>query len=99
MTKSNELRPSSSSSRCAQKSRTIGSMASIARGVNTRDSTWRWIVWLGSCSWMSVPGGISMSALMMSRSTPFSLLKVSLSISAASTSSKRVTAQKSYCSL
>ena len=74
-------------------------MASIALGVNTRDSTPRWIVWLGSCSWMSVPGGISMSDLMMSRITPFSLEKVSLSISAASTSSKRVTAQKSYCSL
>ena len=99
VTTSNESRPTSSSRRCAQKLRTWGSIANIARGVNTRDSNWRWIAWLGSCSWISVPGGISMSALTMSSRTPFSLLNVFLSMSAASTSAKRLTAQKSYRSL
>ena len=39
VTKSNESRSASSARRFAQNSRTWGSSASIARGVNTRDSS------------------------------------------------------------
>ena len=51
----------------AQSSRIFGSSAATFFGVNTRDSRLRWIVCVGGSSKMTTPGGISMSALMISR--------------------------------
>jgi hypothetical protein len=70
----------------------LGSMASIDFGVNTRDRSERWMVWVRPSSWMSVPTGMSMFAWIISRITPRPLLNVSRSTSAASTSAKRLTA-------
>ena len=48
-------------------------------GVNARESRLRWIVCTGGSSKISVPGGCSTSALMISRTLPLPLMKVSLS--------------------
>ena len=48
----------------------------MAFGVKTRESSERWAVWIGGSSWIRVPAGISMSALIMSRRTPLRLENV-----------------------
>ncbi len=58
----------------AQNSRTFGSMASILRGVKTRDRARGAGRAAGGSSKMIEPGGISMSALMISRSVPLAEL-------------------------
>ena len=93
--KSNPPEPTSGSSERAQNSRTFGSMAVIFRGVKTRDSRPRWMSWVGGSSKMIEPGGMSMFALMSSRTEPFAELYVRWSTSAGSTSPKRLRAKKS----
>ena len=66
--------PTSGSRLRAQNSRTLGSMAAILRGVNTRDSRPRWRSWSGGSSKMIDPGGISMPLLMSSRIVPLAEL-------------------------
>ena len=60
------------------------------RGVNTRDSKARWMSWIGGSSIISVPGGISMPALMTSRIGPRAEENVLQSVSAASMSAWRL---------
>ena len=72
--KSNPPVPTSGSSERAQNSRTFGSMAFILRGVNTRDSRPRWRSWFGGSSKMIDPRGMSMSALISSRTVPLAEL-------------------------
>ena len=91
--------PTSGSSTRAHSSRIWGSSAFIFRGVKTRDSRPRWAVWSGGSSKMNTPDGNSMSILISSRIPPLAELKVAGSFSTASTSSKRLTAKKSCCSL
>ncbi len=97
--KSNPSSPTSGSRVMAQNSRTFGSMAPIFRGVNTRDSRPRCRSCSGGSSKMNVPGGISMSALMSSSNEPFAELYVRGFFNPSSTSSKRLSAKKSYFSL
>ena len=54
----------------AQNSRTLGSIAFIFLGVKTRDSRPRCTSWIGGSSNSTMPGGISMSALISSRIDP-----------------------------
>ena len=68
--KSNPPLPTSGSRVLAQNSRTLGSMAFIFLGVNTRDMTPRWTSWRGGSSKRITPRGISRSALMSSRIEP-----------------------------
>ena len=91
--------PTSGSRLLAQNSRTFGSSAFILRGVNTRDSRPRWTVWTGGSSKMRTPGGISMPARISSRMPPRPEMKVSRSWSPRWTSSNRLSAKKSCCSL
>ena len=72
--KSNPPVPTRGSSDRAQNSRTLGSMAFILRGVNTRDSRPRCRSWFGGSSKMIDPGGISMPLLMISSSVPLAEL-------------------------
>ena len=46
-------------------------MAFILRGVKTRDINPRYAVWLGGSSKITMPGGISMFALISSRIVPW----------------------------
>ncbi len=69
-TRSNESRPANSSRRAAQNSRTLGSIASIALGVNTRESNCRWMSCGAPSSITNVPGGQSIFACTMSRLVP-----------------------------
>ncbi len=56
----------------AEGSRTLSSSAFMRRGVNTRDRRPRCTSWTGGSSMRMIPGGISMSALMMlERSSPW----------------------------
>ena len=48
----------------------LGSSEDTRRGVKTRDSNLRWMSWAGGSSISSVPGGISMFALITSRIGP-----------------------------
>ena len=66
--------PTSGSRLRAQNSRTLGSIAAILRGVNTRDSRPRCRSWSGGSSKMIDPGGISMPLLMSSRIVPLAEL-------------------------
>ena len=91
-TKSNESRSANSSRRAAQNSRTCGSIASIALGVNTRENNWRWIVWRGPSSMIRVPGGMSIPDFTISRMVPRLVTRSSRLSIACSTSAKRVTA-------
>ena len=70
----------------AHSSRIFGSRAATFFGVNTRDRRLRWIVCVGGSSKMTTPGGISMSALMISRTAPRPEMKVSRSTAPRSTS-------------
>ena len=97
--KSNPPLPTSGSRLRAQNSRTWPSRASIFLGVNTRDITLRWMSWMGGSSKRTMPGGISMPALMSSRMEPLPDRYVSQSTRPFSTSSKRLSAQKSCLSL
>ena len=69
-TKSNPPVPTSGSRLRAQNSRIWGSMAATRRGVKTRESRLRWTSWSGGSSKMIMPGGISMSLRISSRSVP-----------------------------
>ena len=84
--------PTSGSRVRAQNSRTLGSMAFIFFGVNTRDMTPRCTSWRGGSSKRIAPRGISKSALMSSRIEPLPERYVSQSIRHGSTSSKRLSA-------
>ena len=59
LTKSNRSRPRSSSAADSKSAVTRSSMRAIARGVNKRDTSPRWIVWAGGSSKMNSPGGSS----------------------------------------
>ncbi len=91
--------PTSGSSVRAQNSRTFGSIAPTRRGVNTRESSPRWRSWAGGSSMMNTPGGISIPLRMTSSTLPFAELYVFQSTDARWTSSKRLSAKKSYRSL
>ena len=69
-TKSNRSAPTSGSRLSTQNSRIFGSSAFIWRGVNTRESSARWMVCVGGSSKINMPGGISMFALISSRMPP-----------------------------
>ncbi len=69
-TKSNRFLPIRGSRQRAQNSRILGSSAVTLRGVNTPDSSLRWVVWTGGSSKMSTPGGNSMLALIISMIPP-----------------------------
>ena len=70
-----------------QNSRTLGSIASMAFGVNTRDMRLRCTSCAGGSSMRIDPGGISMPARIISSVEPLPERKVSQSTSAFSTSS------------
>ncbi len=91
-TKSKRPAPTSGSRARAQNSRTFGSRAFIFLGVNTRESRPRWTVCCGGSSKITMPGGISMFALMNSSTEPRAELNVSRSTSPRWTSSNRLTA-------
>ena len=64
--------PSTSGSRVrAQNSRTFGSIAFIALGVNTRESRPRCRSWIGGSSMRIRPGGMSKPAMIVSSVDPF----------------------------
>ena len=84
--------PTSGSRLRAQNSRTWPSRASIFLGVKTRDITLRWMSWMGGSSMRTMPGGISMPALMSSRVEPLPDRYVSQSTRPFSTSSNRLSA-------
>ena len=90
--KSNPPVPTSGSRLRAQNSRTLGSMAFILRGVNTRESRPRWTLCPGGSSKMIDPGGISMPLLISSSSVPLAELYVFQSTRPRSTSSNRLRA-------
>ena len=94
-------RPSSfSGSRVrAQNSRTLGSIASMLFGVNTRDMRPRCASCAGGSSIRIIPDGTSIPDMMISSVEPFPERKVSQSTNPRSTSPYRVSAQKSYLSL
>ena len=77
VTKSNLPLPTSGSRACAQYSRILGSSALTLRGVNIRANSLRWMSWIGGSSKITVPGGISMLALISSMIAPRAELKVS----------------------
>ena len=78
-----------------QYARIWSSMAAIRRGVNTRDIRPRSIVWVGGSENIMTPPGMSNSDWTSSRMSLRELENVSQSISAASTSAYRESAQKS----
>jgi len=90
--KSNEFAPTSGSRQRAQNSRIRGSSAFILRGVKTRLSTLRCIVWIGGSSKMNTPGGGWKFALIISMIAPRAELKVSWSPRPRCTSSNRLAA-------
>ncbi len=94
-TKSNRSEPTSGSRHTAQKARTFASNAFIFFGVKARDTSARWMVWSGGSSLMNTPGGMTGSALTTSRMSPLAELRRFESFRAASTSEKRLRAQKS----
>ncbi|CNH58478.1 Uncharacterised protein [Mycobacterium tuberculosis] len=75
-TKSKPPAPISGSKLREQNSRILGSSALTLRGVNIRDNNLRWMSWIGGSSKMTVPGGMSILALMISRIAPLAELKV-----------------------
>ena len=79
--------PTSGSRQAAENARICGSRAATFRGVNTRDIRLRWMVWVGGSSKMTMPGGMSMPALMISSTPPRPEMKVVRSTSPRSTSS------------
>ncbi len=97
--KSNPSDPTSGSRLCAQNARTFGSSSAMRRGVKTRDSSDRCTSWVGGSSNRMLPGGISTSCLMSSSTEPRPERYVRQSTEHRSTSSKRLTAKKSYFSL
>jgi hypothetical protein len=99
VTKSKRPEPTSGSRVRAQNSRTFGSMAFIALGVNTRDIRPRCTSWIGGSSIRIIPGWISMFARMISRVDPFPERYLSQSTRPGSTSSNRLSAWKPYFSL
>ena len=66
--------PTSGSRLRAQNSRTLGSISWMRRGVKTRLRRLRWMSCSGGSSKMKRPGGISMSALIISSSVPLAEL-------------------------
>ena len=75
--KSNRSVPTSGSRLCVQNSRILGSSALILRGVNIRARSLRWTSWMGGSSKITVPGRISILALINSTIAPRAELKVS----------------------
>ena len=67
-------------------------MRATCRGVNMRDSSERWIVWVGGSSKITIPDGISMPDLMISSTPPRPEMNVSRSFRPRSTSGYRLTA-------
>ncbi len=92
LTKSNRPPATSGSRLRAQNSRTFDSSSFIFLGVKTRDSSPRWMSWIGGSSKRISPGGSSTFALMISRMSLRPELNVSQSIRPCSTSSKRLNA-------
>ena len=90
--KSNPPEPTSGSRLRAQNSRTLGSMAFIFLGVNTRDIRPRCRSWPGGSSKMIEPGGISMPLRISSSSVPLAELYPRQLTRPFSTSSNRLSA-------